>query len=1302
MPPQWEVLSTDRNPAKWATAEPTPRNTRLGNSAIGLLWLTALSASSLAAQAGTERFQVRSWSRDDGLPVNAARAVRQSADGYMWIGTENGLVRFDGNDFVVPASLDSTMFLGWDISALEVGADGDLWVGTTTGLIRAANRGGSRWAGSPALLASAYIEALHADSVGNLWVGTAADGVFLVTDSVAKRVSPGGSRLKGVRDIAASGSGMPWVATEAGLARVSADTVLLPVQGTEAVDVKAVLEDRRGQVWVGTRDGLYLLQRGQLVPAVEDGPLRRSLIWAISEDSHGNLWVASSGNGLFRLAAGHWERLTEENGLPSDDIHGLAVDERGDLWVAANGGVALVYIGEVEAVAATRGQVALPVLEDHLGALWVGTFGNGVSHLHGGRARSFDRADGLPHDVVLSLAEDQVGNVWIGTRSGLAIYDGEKLKAHPSPLVAAAGVTALLAGRDGRVWAGTTNGLLVLSGSSIEAFDDAESLGSTFVLTLHEARDGSILIGTQGRGGYRLRGQTIEPLYTTDATVSSTVFSFYEDGDSSLWLGTGNGLMRIRDENRIILGPRQGIPDPVSVRMLDDDQGNLWVSTNRGVYRVKLAALNAVANGQMEAVSPRLFAARDGMPSTETNGGFHPAGWKGRDGKLYFPTMAGVAVFNPAVIESTPTRSQVLVHGFDFGSGPIQSSPSLEIPPQARDVSISYTLLDFRQGETAEFRYRLVGYDTAWVHAGERRTAYYTRLPAGEYAFAVEGRVPGQAWSSADPFVFRLRPLFYETLWFRVPLFMLGAAGLLLLHRSRVEFLRRRQRELVQLVEAKETAQRKYQEIFENAGAVVLTLDTEGRIEEANREACTILQRSRDELRGTRFNSLALLQAPGPDSNPWTLERSADNGVVELPLLRPDGSAVRLEASIRRVTEGDEHRGYQLIGRDVTDRHELEGKLRQAQRMEAVGLLAGGVAHDFNNILSVIGGYNTLMLQEIGDTDPLREDAQEIAKATDRATSLTHQLLAFSRRQALSPKVLSLNEVLIEMQRLLRRLIGEDIDFQVDLTPELWNVIADPGQVEQVVANLVLNARDAMPDGGALQISTRNVTLSEPMAARGGPIARGEYVALAVADSGSGIPEHILEHIFDPFFTTKEAGKGTGLGLATVHGIIEQSGAHIRVNSRLGQGTEFQIYLPRSTGVPEPSERRVEPVTAPSGSETLLVVDDEAPVRKLMRRVLERSGYTVLEADDPVDALENVVQTHRGGIDLLITDVVMPHMNGIRFSEILREVRPACKILFMSGHTDEKLAFEVREESLLRKPFAPDELLTRVRQVLAE
>ena len=499
-------------------------------------------------------------------------------------------------------------------------------------------------------------------------------------------------------------------------------------------------------------------------------------------------------------------------------------------------------------------------------------------------------------------------------------------------------------------------------------------------------------------------------------------------------------------------------------------------------------------------------------------------------------------------------------------------------------------------------------------------------------------------------------------------------------------------------------SEERYRTLVEGVRDIIFALSPEGTIASLNPAFETITGWRREEWVGRPFERLV-----HPEDLPLALELL---GRVVRGELRPASQfRVRTAKGDYRVGEFSAtpqlHEGRLVgilgIGRDVTERVQLEQQLRQAQKMEAVGRLAGGIAHDFNNILTAITGYADLLLEDLGATDPRRQDADEIHKAADRAAGLTRQLLAFSRQQVLQPTVLEVNKLVSDLEKMLRRLLGEDVELSTRLAPTTGRVKADPGQLEQVVMNLAVNARDAMPNGGKLTLETANVDLDEAYAADHYPARAGPFVMLAVSDTGIGMSEETQVHMFEPFFTTKEKGKGTGLGLATVYGIIKQSGGFIWVYSEVGHGTTFKLYLPR---VEELAERAAAPAharTRPArGTETILVVEDEAPVRNVARQVLERHGYTVLEAPSAEAALD-IATRYSGTIHLLLTDVVMPGLNGRELASRLVDLRPDARVIFMSGYTDDAVTRHGVLEpgsAYVQKPFTPDAIARRVREVL--
>ena len=506
-------------------------------------------------------------------------------------------------------------------------------------------------------------------------------------------------------------------------------------------------------------------------------------------------------------------------------------------------------------------------------------------------------------------------------------------------------------------------------------------------------------------------------------------------------------------------------------------------------------------------------------------------------------------------------------------------------------------------------------------------------------------------------------------------------------------------------------SEERYRDCFENAKDAIYIHDLNGRYLMVNKAGEELIGYSRDEI--MRMRICDVVSRGDLDRIHARLKKKiADHSptIYEVEAIRKDGSRVPIEVSSRLLYENGVPVAVQGSARDITERKRAEAELRtsqlqlqQSQKLEAIGQLAGGVAHDFNNMLTAIIGYTDLSLRRVGLENPIRRNLEETKKAAERAASLVRQLLAFSRKQILEPKVLDLNDVVKDLHKMLKRLIGENITLDTRLDEDLGSVKADPCQVEQIIMNLVVNARDAMPRGGRVTIETTNTTLDDNADLKHVSVKPGEYVMLTVSDTGSGMDQATLGRIFEPFFTTKDLGKGTGLGLSTVYGIVKQSGGNIWVYSEPGMGTVLKVYLPRIDNADAPTiDKLAYEVTAPRGTETILLVEDEDVVRGLTRKILMQAGYNVLDAAGGEEAIR-LCRTHAGAIDLLLTDVVMPGISGKEIADRLLELRPETRILFMSGYTDEAIVQHgVLDEGVefIQKPFTWVGLARKVRDVL--
>ncbi len=494
--------------------------------------------------------------------------------------------------------------------------------------------------------------------------------------------------------------------------------------------------------------------------------------------------------------------------------------------------------------------------------------------------------------------------------------------------------------------------------------------------------------------------------------------------------------------------------------------------------------------------------------------------------------------------------------------------------------------------------------------------------------------------------------------------------------------------------------------LLETAAQAIISTDRTGTIVLANGRTEELFGYTRGELLGSSIDLLL------PESKRAAHSRNRDEYFhhprtrpmgtgLELTGRRKDGTEFPVEVSLSSIEVEGTLFAIAFVS-DISQRKTLEEQLMHAQKMEAVGRLAGGVAHDFNNMLTVINGYNRMILDELSSVDPLRGYAEEISHAAERAGSLTNQLLAFSRRQIMQPKVVSVNSIVEQTEKMLRRLIGEDIHLAIGLNPEAGNIRADPNHIAQAIANLAVNARDAMLTGGHLTIETDNFFMDENYVRTHMGVQPGDFVMIAVSDNGIGMDAETRQHIFEPFFTTKDRGKGTGLGLATVYGMVKQCGGDIWVYSEPGTGTTFKLYFPRVSEPPSDSTLESSEKSKAVASETILVVEDEKAVRDLTCRILRKMGYHVLAAASGEEAIR-IGRSHVGDVALLLTDVVMPNMSGRQVADALTAMRPRLRVLYLSGYTENTVVHHGVLDSavdFLPKPFSREVLGQKIREIL--
>lgn len=1346
--------------------------------------LRALDPSRTIAQYGHDR-----WNYQTGLPGTAVQGLFQLPDGYLWLHSGGKLYRFDGVRFLAITPVVNGQVIQEPIRSVNHARGNRLILRTVTRTLFLEN--GRFSEAIPALhLPDGNDRALLEARDGSLWLG-ADNHLFRVQGGKIEYVIKSTSWIWKIWE---ARGGDIWITANCSLfhyingrireyptqARPSFTQINVPREPSPRGAVTlprpptCVLEDHQGTLWVGTLGGLWKLKNGELVQDFETAPLKDCAVTDLLEDRDGNLWAGTDGQGLFRRAQGIWSNFGSRIGLSDDSVLCLREDREGSLWIGTRTGLDRLRVSPLYTITGLDGlsnDNIGTVIEARDGSVYAFTTGGGITRIKHGQTTVYRAKDGLAGDFAGCLYEAKDGSVWAGTDRGLSQFRGGKWKTYSGAEFDNRYISAICEDDTSLILGCSDLNFYRFLDGHLRPYDlqivPGEGFRSVrYACQIYRDSEGTLWFAMSA-GLYKVpRGCPPEKAQRTGFLDPAR--SIYDDGRGYLWVAgpdvPGFTRMNMKDGSMVRYTPEIGAAVDGIGHILCDGAGNLWINTRSGIATFQRSELDAFAEGRVARISMVKLGSADGLRTEDCgDSGVQPNACRGLDGRLYIGSRKGLVVVQPdqlprnTLVPPVHIEEVVVDHQVHASDGQVIINPGYE------SLEIHYTALSLLVPTRVSFRYQLVGYDSEWVEAGSRRTAYYTRIPPGVYQFRVIACNNDGAWNETGAVrSIVLRPRFVQTRGFVVLACMALAAFIYGLYLLRTRQLRKRQLELRAVVDSR--TRELQEEIVERSRAQEALNTYKGHLEHVVAERTAelsltnkhlekeiadrvqgeeALRRSEDRYRRFFEEDVAGAFMARPDGrllacNPsfakiigldhvqdavsldlFSLFRNKTAVQALIARIRAEGKVFGCEFQLERTNGRPVHILANIVGQfdaeqrlieikgyvlDTTERKDLEEQLRQSQKMEAIGQLAGGVAHDFNNLLTAIMGCSELLLEQSGITSRMRGLANEIREAGERAAALTRQLLAFSRRQVMNPKNMDLSAAVAPMEKMLRRLIGEHIQLTMKLAEGLAPVKADPTLMEQVVLNLVVNARDAMLRGGQLVIETSEVLVSESDAMRHVDLRPGAYVRLSVQDTGVGIKPEVMEHIFEPFFTTKGTGKGTGLGLSTVYGIVRQSDGHIVVESVVGEGTAFHVYLPPVEASADPSPLELTSKTGDPfrGQETVLLVEDDDQVRELARCSLESAGYRVLVAPGAHQALALAAQ-EQGSIELLLTDVVMPGMNGRELAEQLCRLRPEIRIIFMSGYTDDVLAglgSNMGTVDLVDKPFTPKVLLQRVRSKL--
>lgn len=1225
---------------------------------------------------------------------NTINSIIIDKQGMIWSGTDRGINRIN------PKTGKVTRYLNTDFSkiyTLVQDSQGNLWAGgSSQGLIKINTITGAieQYEMPEATVNPEYEIFIHSMAVGKndpskLYIGTQENGLFMFdittnTFSNVKTNIPNNPFLRRNK-------------------------------------ISSIYIDEDGTKWIATiRTGLILLDNNNnliedilTVPLLEKAP-RINCIYKSDQDL---LWVGTNGQGAYLIM----NRMKQFNhiqanpkvadSLPANMISFLHIDRDQRLWVAP-------YISGLHySNYSENGYTSFkPLTKD-----------NAIS-----KANVYTINETKTGEIIFTTEEKGLYIIKDGKYTGYNLLDSPKFNY---------AIISVLEDADENIWAGfNDNGLIKWNRETndIEEYindaSDTTSLGSGRVYCLFKDNKNTIWVGTEGGGLNKYLPETnnfkrYQHNFEKSGTISSNeVISIAQTNDSLLWVGTyGGGLNRfnLKDQKFTVYTEDDGLPNNVVYGILEDKKKQLWISTNKGIARF---------NPFTETFQN--YDVLDGLQSNE----FNSAYTRSEKGELFFGGINGITHFFPEQIKNNPNPPRVhltklyvdnneinvgeKIDGNVILDSTITVKKKITLPSSMHTIGFEFTALNYINSTKNCYAYQLEGIDSDWVLSNKRRYVSYSQLLPGTYTFKVKASNNDGLWlETPTTITLTVLPTFWQTKTFLILAVLVGLALFYLAHLYRLSGIKEKNRELNKInnqlgdeinkrIEIQKTLlenEIRFRQLV-HATFQAIVLYKNNKIFDCNQAALALFKYTQEQIINLEITELIV-----PDflskfekhhnmynAHPYRLKvKTKQNKIFDAEIISKKVTFNKNTFYVAAISD---------ITRKLKDekqKKELESQLQQSQKMEAIGTLAGGVAHDFNNLMTIINGFAELAQFKIEDNSAVKNDLEQIIATAGRASELTQQLLSFSRKQEFKPKVININTAITQLQRMLERLISANIHISQSLCTQPCFAFIDPGQLEQVIINLVLNARDAIlraekSDSKTISISTTLTYLDSRQAAHYVGLSEGRHVCLTISDNGEGMSQKTMNKIFEPFFTTKESGKGTGLGLATVYGIVNQNNGNISVESTLGEGSHFKIFWPLSSSANTEEFTFDDNKQIAHGKESILLVEDDPGVRSFIESALTNLGYTITSAQNGKIALNTVTQQNIK-FDLIITDLVMPEMNGHVLLEELTRLNYHFKVLVISGYSKESIAIsKIPTDTLnfLPKPFNVQSLSNVVRDIL--